>query len=273
MQNNQELDLYLRKIRASFGKRLTVGIFDLFYLLCILFPVFIYIVFNDDKGLVSTFHKIVESPKHKLPAKRCFTFSLIVIVVLYIYFVYIPSTSDYQTFFSNSFNIRAIDISNGFNINARPTQAQLFKANAIPIFLLPFVNAIFFCWAWAWGDKEGNTWIEIIKRFGEGPALIDPKMNYQKRFDGAIKILFTGLFLLQLHYMFTVATTKKALNWFTKSTGVFYVDLDKLAVLQEEGNAFEKTAIIELPGADIEYEELNEGSPKRRVPAETAINE
>ncbi|OAL10046.1 hypothetical protein A6V39_03975 [Candidatus Mycoplasma haematobovis] len=285
MENNYELELYLRKIRAGFGKRLIVTIFDLFYLLCMLFPVFICVTLWDNEGWISTFHKIVD-PKQVLPAQKCFLFSLIVIVVLYIYFVYIPATSDYQTFFANSFAIKAVDISNGFDINARPSQMQLLKLNAIPIFLLPIINSIFFGVAWAWG-KDQNWITEILKKDNEA-TLLDKWMKYEYKFDSGVRILFAGMFFLQMYYLFTAAATSKALNWFTKSTGIIYIDLDKVAVLKQKSNTFEKP-VFEFPGATIEYENLNEPSldlpeeeleevikeqpQEEEMPAEIAINE
>lgn len=68
--------------------------------------------------------------------------------VLYIYFVFIPSRTHYQTFFSSFLGMKAVTLDDNLNWKGQLNQMQLLRANLVPVFSIPIMCAIFFYCAW-----------------------------------------------------------------------------------------------------------------------------
>ncbi|AEG73622.1 hypothetical protein MHF_1386 [Mycoplasma haemofelis Ohio2] len=249
MESNVYLEDYLTKIRASLWARISAGLLDLVYLLCMNLPIFILIAWHpagkmpwDDT--VRTFHNFVEKNK-EVPAHRMIIFSVWMIIVCYIYFVIIPSQSDYQTFFGNVNNIRAINLTAGVDINNRPTQKQLFKANFVPIFALLFLNLAFFSVA-TLSKNDNDWWKQLAVQKGTLNSSNITNSNY--RWTGGFRILYVGLFFIQMHYLFTAAGSKSSMNWFTRSTGIFWIDLEKAKMVAETQKKPNINLEMDFPG-------------------------
>nr|WP_045118525.1 RDD family protein [Mycoplasma haemocanis] len=249
MESNVYLEDYLTRIRASLWTRICAGLLDLVYLLCMNLPIFILIAWHPAgqapwNGTVRTFHNFVE--KHKeVPASRMIIFSIWMIIVCYIYFVIIPSQSDYQTFFGNVNSIRAINLTAGVDVNNRPTQKQLFKANFVPIFALLFLNLLFFSVATISGNNSG-WWKELVVQKGVLNSHSITSSGY--RWTGGFRILYVGLFFIQMHYLFTAAGSKNSMNWFTRSTGIFWIDLEKAKLVMETQKKPDINLEVDFPG-------------------------
>lgn len=77
-------------------------------------------------------------------------------------------------------------------------------------------------------------------------------MKSSKTAVPVIKASVVILFALQIHYLFTVAASRKALNYFTKSNGIVYVNVRKAKILMSTEDKplpnKENLDQIDLPG-------------------------
>lgn len=152
--------------------------------------------------------------------------------------------------FSKFFRIKAITIDGG-----EPTALNWFKANFVVIYMTIIANIIFFSFACV-----ENVEVKYLN-------LITTSKDLWKI---PIKIIFIGLVMIQIHYLFTVALIKKRINWFNEYAGIVYVDVAKMAVFENEIFADLKDPLkvdefgeplYDLPGLDseeIEEEDVDE---------------
>lgn len=110
-----ELERYFGKIKATFARKFIVTTFDLIYLLAVNLPIFVlFAYFKPSDGFIKAFHQLVEK-NTTIEAWRMFAFSIWMCLVLYVYFVLIPSKTSYQTFFSSYLGMKAVTLEDNLN--------------------------------------------------------------------------------------------------------------------------------------------------------------
>lgn len=225
--NRQDLELeqYFGKIRATCARKIIITLFDLIYVCVLNLPIFvIFAYYVPQEGIIQAFHDFVDKER-KIPAWRCLIFSLWMFLCCYIYFVLIPSKTRFQTFFSSHLGMKAVTLDDSLNWKGQLTQSQLFRANFIPVLILPLLSALFFFGAWITHDK--NWWDELVKENASSVYKFEPR----KSWIHGMRVIVSIVFFLQMHHLFTVGASKRALNWFTKSNRIIYVNVERALIV------------------------------------------
>lgn len=97
-----------------------------------------------------------------------------------------------------------------------------------------------------------------------------------------MRMIIVVVFALQIHHLFTVGASTKALNWFTKSNKIIYVNVDRaLVVMSTEDRAYPnkvhmldmaRPATLKTLQAEEANEELDEENQEEVEPQEPQID-
>ncbi|WP_216082625.1 hypothetical protein [Candidatus Mycoplasma haematohominis] len=259
-----ELEQYFGKIKATCARKIIVTLFDLIYICTVNLPIFVmFAYFEPKEGIIQAFHDLVDREK-TIPAWRCLLFSLWMFFCCYIYFVLIPSKTRYQTFFSSHLGMKAVTLDDSLNWRGKLTQGQLFRANFIPVLILPLLSALFFFGAWITNDN--NWWSQLVQN-QDNPIT---NFNARRSWIYGMRIIVAIVFFLQIHHLFTVGASKRALNWFTKSNRIIYVNVERaLVIMSTEDSALpteetlgERIIIPKEEEAELEAEAAQAENPQ-----------